>query len=74
MSFAGDQSEDAMKIIAPTVQEGALALITFLIWLYAGCPRGVKFIEVLREQCPDQRVRVEGIHYHVMGLLHSECS
>jgi len=73
-SFSGVQSEDAVKIIAPTVEEGALALITFLIWIHSGRPRGLKFIEVLQEQCPDQHVEVAGIHHHVMGLLHGERS
>ena len=38
---------NAVKIIVPTVEEGALALITFLIWIYSGCPCGLKFVEVL---------------------------
>jgi hypothetical protein len=46
-SFSGMQSEDTVKIIAPTVKEGTLALITFLIWIYSGHPHGLKFIEVL---------------------------
>jgi hypothetical protein len=64
--------EDAIHISAETVDEGACALITFLMWVYGGRPGRTKFIEVLREQCSSTETSIKGIHHHILGLLHPQ--
>ncbi|KAJ7442385.1 hypothetical protein B0H11DRAFT_2348197 [Mycena galericulata] len=64
-----ERGEDHIHIISQSIDEGARALVTLCLWIFAGRPTGLKLKEVIQEQFSSPRPTVEGSIHRAPALL-----
>lgn len=71
-SFAPTNREKKIELRAPSTEEGARALITWLLWIYSGKISGIKLVEIVAEQFPTlplEEVYITQLEHDPLGIL-----